>query len=88
MRIRLIALLVGVALGVGPAVAGALSVEADKPPPVGAHRHYQVTSSGAKAYIGPDFCEVNASAQGFAAFHHKVHVTDPGSVDVLSEPCN
>lgn len=88
MRTRLIALFTGLALGVGVAVAGSLSVEADRPAPVGAHRHYVETSSGGKVYIGPNFCEVNASAQGFAAFHHKVHLTDPGIVDVRSEPCN
>ena len=86
---RLIALLAGFAIGLGTVVAsGGLDAEADRPAPVGAHRHYVIDSGDSRVYIGPNFCEVNASAQGFAAFHQKVHVKDPGLVDVLSEPCD
>jgi hypothetical protein len=46
-----------------------------------------VNAGGSKVYVGPDFCGIDAEAQGFAAFHHKVHVKDPGLVDVFFEPC-
>ena len=63
-------------------------VQADPPAPVGAHRHFITDSAGNKVYVGPNFCDIDATAQGFAGFHHKVHLTDPGLVDVLSEGCN
>ena len=89
MSNRLIALLGGLAIGIGTVIAtGALDAEAERPAPVGAHRHFIIDSSGSKVYIGPNFCDVEASAQGFASFHRKVHVEDPGLVDVDSESCN
>ena len=61
-------------------------VSAQKPSLVGAHQHF-ITVNGEKVYVGPNFCEVDASAQGFSGFHHKVHLTDPGLVNVNSEGC-
>ena len=89
MSNRLIALLAGLAIGLGTVIAtGAFDAEAGRPAPVSAHRHYVLDSTGSKAYVGPNFCEVEASAQGFAAFHHKVHLKDTGLAEVRSEPCN
>lgn len=86
---RLIALLVGFVVGLGAVVSsGGFDAEAGRPELVRAHRHYVINAGGSKVYIGPNFCENLAADQGFAAFHHKVHVKDPGLVDVLSEPCN
>lgn len=75
-------LIVGAAL-----VATVGEATADAPPPVPAHRHYKLAASGEKVYVGPNFCEVAASAQGFYGFHAKVHLTDPGTNDILSESC-
>jgi len=85
MKARIAALIFGVAFGLA-LVFGSGAAQADKPPPIGAHRHY-VLVNDSKVYIGPNFCDVDAAAQGFEPFHLKVHVTDPGLVDVLSEGC-
>jgi hypothetical protein len=85
MKTRIAALIFGVTIGTS-LVLGSGAALADKPTPVNAHRHY-IMVNGAKVYIGPNFCDIDALAQGFAAFHHHVHLTDPGLIDVLSEPC-
>ena len=69
------------------AVALTDSASAEAPSPVGAHRHYIFAADGSKVYVGPNFCDIDAAVQGFAGFHHKVHLTDPGLVDVRSEGC-
>ena len=76
--------LVGVLVGAFSAVTP--NAFADAPTPVGPHRHY-ILVADEKVYVGPNFCDVDASAQGFYGFHHKVHLTDPGMVDVKSEGC-
>jgi hypothetical protein len=49
---------------------------ADPKPPVGAHRHFIVTPTGAFVAVGPDLCD-NADdpavQQAFANFHWNVH---------------
>ena len=86
MKTRFAALVFGVTFGVSLAL-GSGAAFADKPGPVPPpHRHY-VLVNDSKVYVGPNFCAVPASEQGWVAFHHKVHVTDPGLVDVLAEGC-
>lgn len=70
----------------GLSALNAPSASADAPPLVGRHRHYILVNEE-KVYIGPNFCDIAASDQGFAAFHKHVHLTDPGVVDVRSEAC-
>lgn len=86
MKRYLFVFLASVLIGTAFAFASG-GVSAEKPPPIGAHRHFIVSSSGDKVYVGPNFCDVGASAQGFYGFHNKVHVKDPGLVDVMSEAC-
>ena len=83
MKARLIALGAGVTLGAA-LVFGSGAALADKPAPVPPHRHYMVVN-GTNVFVGPNFCAVEATAQGHAAFHHKVHVTNPGVI--FSAPC-
>lgn len=79
--------IVGAAFAVsGLGAIGAPTASADAPPLVRAHRHYILVNE-ARVYVGPDFCSNAAPAQGFAAFHKNVHLTDPGLVDVRSEAC-
>lgn len=86
MKRSILALLPG--LIVGAALVGTVGeATADAPAPVPAHRHYKFVAGGGKVYVGPNFCEVAAAAQGFYGFHAKVHLTDPGTNDVLSEAC-
>jgi len=85
MRTKLTALLVGVTVGTAVALGSGV-VSAERPGPVGAHRHF-IVENGVNVYVGPNFCDVDAAEQGFAGFHHKVHITDPGLVDVMSEGC-
>jgi hypothetical protein len=77
----------GIAIVAGGVANTAIDVSADRPAPIGAHRHYKFAANGDKVYVGPNFCDVDASAQGFYGFHQKVHVTDPGLNDILSEGC-
>ncbi len=60
---------------------------ADAPPSVAPHRHFKYAANGEKVYVGPNFCDVEAAAQGFYGFHAKVHAQDPGVNDIQSEPC-
>jgi hypothetical protein len=60
---------------------------ADAPPPVQPHRHYKFPANGEKVYVGPNFCDGEAAAQGFYGFHARVHVEDPGINDILRESC-
>lgn len=84
MRLKIAAF--GVLMASATLVAGAGAAVAAAPPPVGAHHHYILVNE-AKVYVGPNFCAIPASEQGFAAFHAKVHLTDPGLVDVRAERC-
>ena len=86
MKAKITALITALAVGT-VVMLGVGVVEANPPSLVRPHRHYIESSAGEKVYMGPNFCDVTASDQGFAAFHHKVHVKDPGLVDVKSEPC-
>jgi hypothetical protein len=89
--LRLAALLLGITIGLEVvAMSGimiARHVAADSPQPVSPHRHYKLSASGEKIFVGPNFCTNAATAQGFDAFHRNVHVTDPGMNDIKSEPC-
>lgn len=87
MKFRLLSIMAGVAIVAGGIANTAIDVSADKPAPVVPHRHYKFTASGEKVYVGPNFCDVEASAQGFYGFHHNVHLTDPGLNDIHSEAC-
>ena len=62
-------------------------VSAERPAPVQPHRHYTMTASGQKVYVGPNFCDNEKAAQGLAGFHHEVHVKDPGLNNIQSEGC-
>ena len=75
-------------LGAALFVAAAGSVLAEPAPPVKPHRHY-ILQGGEKVYVGPNFCEIPASAQGFYNFHENVHKGLPelAAVDVKAEPC-
>jgi hypothetical protein len=90
-KLRIAALALGITLGVGASWMGfwGVAAEDNSPPPVGPHRHYTVTD-GQKVYIGPNFCDNAATEQGFAAFHHKVHIAVRPSLNdvvVKSEGC-
>ena len=82
MKRAIVSLLVGSGLLASAGVALAAA-----PIPVGAHRHF-ILVNDEKVYVGPNFCELDATEQGFAGFHRKVHLTDPGLVDVKSEGCS
>lgn len=71
----------------GQSAFGALTASADPAPPVGRHRHYILNGNGERVYVGPDFCNVDATEIGFAQYHARVHVTDPGKVDVRATGC-
>ena len=86
MRSKLVALFAGLAMGASLFV-GLGGAQADAPPPIGAHRHFKIAASGEKVYVGPNFCDVSASDQGFYGYHYKVHAKDPGINDILSEGC-
>ena len=84
--LRIAALLLGITIGLGVmAISG--PVAADTPTPVPAHRHFKYNASGEKVYVGVNFCDNAATADGFSSFHYNVHVIDPGMNDILSEPC-
>ena len=85
MKKHLAALALGTTLGIG-FILGSGAISAQKPTPVAAHRHFIVVNEE-KVYLGPNFCDLDAAEQGFAGFHHKVHLTDPGINDVDSEGC-
>jgi hypothetical protein len=77
------ALLVGVSIGLG---AMAIS-SAEVPEPVRRHRHYTVSASGEKAYIGPNFCDTTITDTGFASFHNNVHLAEPRLSHISGEEC-
>jgi hypothetical protein len=79
---------VSVSLGVALLIAAVLPALAEPAPVVKPHRHY-IIQGGEKVYVGPNFCEVAASDQGFYEFHANVHKGLPelAAVDVKSEPC-
>lgn len=83
MRKTVLGMAAAAVLGVGFFTGTAY---ADPAPPVPPHRHYIVVN-GEQVNVGPDFCHVDASANGFAQFHANVHLTDPGTVDVKSGAC-
>ena len=86
MKARLFALIFGLVLGLA-GVLGPRAAIADQPgPPPQPHRHY-ILVDGAKVYVGPNFCEVSESIQGWTSFHYMVHLTDPGLIDVSAEGC-
>jgi hypothetical protein len=86
VKLYWLAFMAAVLLGIGFGTVA--NVSADKPgPPVGAHRHFFLDPNGNKVYVGPNFCEISASDQGFYGFHWEVHVKDPGLVNVDSEGC-
>jgi hypothetical protein len=86
MKRSILTLLSG--LIVGAALVGTVGeAAANAPAPVPPHRHYKFAANGEKVYVGPNFCDVDAAAQGFYGFHAKVHVTDPGINDISPEPC-
>jgi hypothetical protein len=92
VALRIAALVLGVTLGVAASWVGfwGVAAEDNSPPPVGPHRHYTVTDGSGKVYIGPNFCDNDVTSQGFAAFHHKVHIAmlpSDEDVVVLSEGC-
>jgi len=87
MKRSILTLLSGLIVG-SALLATVGDATADAPGPVGAHRHYRLAANGDKVYVGPNFCDVEAAAQGFYGFHAKVHLTDPGINDILSEGCS
>jgi hypothetical protein len=69
-----------------PLTAFVAVADADPAPPVAPHRHYKINGNGGKVYIGPNFCDMDANAQGFYNFHANVH--ENGLSDrVFGEPC-
>lgn len=86
MKRSILALIPGLIVG-AVLVATVGEAAADAPEPVPPHRHYKLAANGEKVYVGPNFCDIEAAAQGFYGFHHKVHATDPGVNDILSEGC-
>ena len=84
MKKYIASLALGTAIGIA-VVFGSGVVSAAGPTPVGAHRHYIVVNEE-RVYVGPNFCELDATAQGFAAFHAQVHLGAPG-LDVQATGC-
>jgi hypothetical protein len=88
--LRIAALLLGFIIGLEViAMSGIMiprHVAADSPAPVAPHRHYEITASGEKVYVGPNFCDNATTAQGYHAFHRNVHLMDPG-INYMTEPC-
>jgi hypothetical protein len=84
LKKHIAALVIGIVVGIS-VVFGSGAVFAAKPGPAPApHRHYIMVNEE-KVYVGPDFCEVAASEQGWVAYHYKVHLTNIG--EVFSEDC-
>ena len=77
MRPSLRRTIIGAVVGAGIAAAVILPVLAAPAPPVGAHRHFIITASGQKVYVGPNFCEIPTTETGFAQFHANVHRGNP-----------
>jgi hypothetical protein len=64
-----------------------VTVSSSEPaPPVAPHRHYFIAGNGEKVYVGPDFCNIDATKNGFAQFHANVHISAI-PVDVHGERC-
>jgi hypothetical protein len=88
--LRIAALLLGITIGLEvTALSGIMisrHVAADTPAPVAPHRHYKMTASGEKVYVGPNLCDNATTAQGYYALHRNVHLMDPG-INYMTEPC-
>jgi hypothetical protein len=69
---------------------------ADPSPPVGAHRHFIETPTGALVAVGPDLCDNPGDkgiAQAFANFHWNVHKGAAGlqnlqGAEIVSRSCS
>jgi hypothetical protein len=86
--LRIAVLLLGITIGIG-FMAASRHVAADTPASVAAHRHFFKSSdTGEKIYVGPNFCNNTATADGFANFHYNVHKAQPGiNNNIQSEDC-
>jgi hypothetical protein len=83
--LRIAMLLLGITIGIG-FMAVSRHVAADTPTPVTAHRHFKISDTGEKIYVGPNFCDNDATGDGFANFHRNVHLY-PGMNGIQSELC-
>jgi len=66
--------------------AWASVTSAEPAPPVGAHRHWFEAANGEQVWIGPNFCEMDVTRNGFAQFHANVHVSSI-PLDVHAAAC-